>query len=100
MWIGRACGPIRIKPLQKELDVPVDRAALAISIRDDIALCSAQFENTSCHVYPTPSQKMASVADQSIAVIVTSPPYLNNFDYAEMTRMYLYFWCLVDSVGL
>jgi len=69
------------------------------TIRDDIALCSAQFENTSCHIYPTPSQKMASVADQSIAVIVTSPPYLNNFDYAEMTRMYLYFWGLANSWG-
>ena len=29
--------------------------------------------------------------------VVTSPPYLNNFDFAEMTRMYLYFWGLASS---
>jgi len=26
------------------------------------------------------------------SLCITSPPYLNNFDYAEMTRMELYFW--------
>lgn len=26
------------------------------------------------------------------SLCVTSPPYLNNFDYAEMSRMELYFW--------
>jgi hypothetical protein len=28
---------------------------------------------------------------------VTSPPYLNNFDFAEMTRMELYFWNYAGS---
>lgn len=28
---------------------------------------------------------------------VTSPPYLNNFDYAEMSRMELYFWKYASS---
>jgi len=28
----------------------------------------------------------------SIDIVVFSPPYLNNFDFAEMTRMYMYFW--------
>lgn len=30
---------------------------------------------------------------------VTSPPYLNNFDYTEMSRMELYFWSYADSWG-
>jgi hypothetical protein len=29
---------------------------------------------------------------QGASLCVTSPPYLNNFDFAEMTRMELYFW--------
>lgn len=29
---------------------------------------------------------------ESIDLVVFSPPYLNNFDFAEMTRMQMYFW--------
>lgn len=29
--------------------------------------------------------------------VVTSPPYLNNFDYADATRLELYFWGVVTS---
>jgi hypothetical protein len=32
-----------------------------------------------------------------VSVCVTSPPYLNNFDFAEMTRMELYFWGWAQS---
>lgn len=31
------------------------------------------------------------------AAVVTSPPYLNNFDYADATRLELYFWGTVKS---
>ncbi|WP_419845518.1 DNA methyltransferase [Candidatus Poriferisocius sp.] len=30
-------------------------------------------------------------------MILTSPPYLNNYDYADRTRMETYFWGLYDS---
>lgn len=38
---------------------------------------------------------MESLDSESVACCITSPPYLNNFDYAEMTRMHLYLlgWC-------
>jgi len=38
------------------------------------------------------SERMEKVGSDTIDLIVTSPPYLNNFDFAEMTRQYLYFW--------
>ncbi|MBN3928027.1 hypothetical protein [Nostoc sp. NMS4] len=31
------------------------------------------------------------------SLCITSPPYLNNFDYAEMSRMELYFWGYASS---
>jgi DNA modification methylase len=34
---------------------------------------------------------MPEISDSSISFAFTSPPYLNNFDYAEMTRLELYF---------
>jgi DNA modification methylase len=42
--------------------------------------------------YNQSSENMNQVKDNSVDLVITSPPYLNNFDYAEMTRMQLYFW--------
>jgi DNA modification methylase len=39
------------------------------------------------------TEKPSSIA----SLCVTSPPYLNNFDYAEMSRMELYFWGYAGS---
>lgn len=36
---------------------------------------------------------------ESIDLIVTSPPYLNNYDYADRTRLETYFWGIYDSWG-
>ncbi len=36
------------------------------------------------------SVNMKDIEDKSAVACITSPPYLNNFDYAEMTRMHLY----------
>ena len=40
---------------------------------------------------------MTTLEDESCSLCVTSPPYLNNFDFAEMTRMQLYFWRYAGS---
>ena len=48
-------------------------------------------------IYEKSSESMDELDDDSIDIVVTSPPYLNNFDFAEMTRMYLYFWGLASS---
>lgn len=48
-------------------------------------------------VHERSSECMAEVPTASVDIAVTSPPYLNNFDYAEMTRMYLYFWGMCSS---
>ncbi|MER3513726.1 MAG: hypothetical protein C4310_04470 [Chloroflexota bacterium] len=34
---------------------------------------------------------------ESIDLAVTSPPYLNNYDYADRTRLEMYFWGWVRS---
>lgn len=35
----------------------------------------------------------------TIDLVIFSPPYLNNFDFAEMTRLQLYFWEEANSWG-
>lgn len=48
-------------------------------------------------IYAKSSEDMSEVESDSVDFVVTSPPYLNNFDFAEMTRMYLYFWGMASS---
>ena len=69
------------------------------TIRTDLAELQPTSYAALAQIYESPSQKMQHVPDQSVSIVVTSPPYLNNFDYAEMTRMYLYFWELATSWG-
>ncbi len=39
------------------------------------------------------------ISNNSINHIFTSPPYLNNFDYSDRTRLELYFWGEANSWG-
>jgi len=45
------------------------------------------------------SRRMTEVLDESVDLVVTSPPYLNNFDYADRTRLEMYFFGEADSWG-
>lgn len=57
-----------------------------------------QFDYTSLGtIVERSSESMVSVESATVDIIVTSPPYLNNFDFAEMARMYLYFWEMAVS---
>ncbi|WP_275789569.1 hypothetical protein [Pararhizobium gei] len=57
----------------------------------------ATTNGTDIQIYARSSESMTEQEDSSIDIVVTSPPYLNNFDFAEMTRMYLYFWKMASS---
>ena len=67
---------------------------MATLINDESA---ATFHRAPINIYQRSSEKMDELSDASIDVVVTSPPYVNNFDFAEMTRMYLYFWGMASS---
>ena len=44
------------------------------------------------------ARQFASYADsETVDLIVTSPPYLNNYDYADRTRLETYFWGIHGS---
>ena len=46
------------------------------------------------------ARSLTEYAEQdSIDLILTSPPYLNNYDYADRTRLETYFWGIYDSWG-
>jgi DNA modification methylase len=68
-------------------------------IAEDLEDLRTGVANPPAVMYEHSSTDMRRVPDSSIDVVVTSPPYLNNFDYAEMTRMLLYFWGIASSWG-
>lgn len=52
-----------------------------------------------CKIYNTlgDSRKKQNLADNQIKLALTSPPYLNNYDYADRTRLETYFWGITQS---
>ena len=81
----------------KKPDSP-ERAIYAVigQIRND-AMQSRSALLPEAFLYQQSSEDMSLVETGSVDVAVTSPPYLNNFDFAEMTRMQLYFWGICRS---
>jgi hypothetical protein len=67
-------------------------------MREDVSALSRVPENRAT-LFAASSERMDGLEDSSCSLCVTSPPYLNNFDFAEMTRMELYFWKYAGSWG-
>ena len=68
-------------------------------IRSDLESIGDSRLANRAQIFGKSSEEMTEIADSSVSIVVTSPPYLNNFDYAEMTRMQLYFWDMASSWG-
>jgi DNA modification methylase len=43
------------------------------------------------------SRQRQPLEDGQISIAITSPPYLNNYDYADRTRLETYFWGIAKS---
>ncbi|MCP9446710.1 MAG: site-specific DNA-methyltransferase [Nitrospira sp.] len=83
---------------RKKAAPPLDAIRDVIDeIRSDVELLDNRCSVPEVLLYQRSSEDMSVVETGSIDVVVTSPPYLNNFDFAEMTRMQLYFWGLCGS---
>jgi len=65
-------------------------------IRNDIDTVGDLFPRKAT-LHNISSENMSPLEHGSCSLCVTSPPYLNNFDFAEMTRMELYFWRYAGS---
>jgi hypothetical protein len=45
------------------------------------------------------ARSLKSIPDRFIDLVITSPPYANNYDYADATRLEMTFWGEIDSWG-
>lgn len=45
------------------------------------------------------ARQLLEIEEQSIDMVITSPPYANNYDYADATRLEMTFWGEIESWG-
>lgn len=65
----------------------------------DIEHASRSAITTQAQVIVQDARVPLTLADASIDLVVTSPPYPNNYDYADATRLEMTFWGEIDSWG-
>lgn len=72
-----------------------------LMLEDIMQVQSSSQHHSSQHVLiKGDARKFSEYAEENtIDLILTSPPYLNNYDYADRTRLETYFWGLYNSWG-
>jgi hypothetical protein len=64
---------------------------------DDMVFLQNHAENSLANLLQSDARTLAGVPDDSIDLVMTSPPYANNYDYADATRLEMTFWGEVSS---
>lgn len=83
---------------KRSLSFEVALSKACYELKVDISRVGDSYSRKALLHYGT-SEDMQKVESASCSLCITSPPYLNNFDFAEMTRMELYFWRYANSWG-
>ena len=89
--------PKKIKTTSLNKDAFTEFNSLALSMLHDIELIKIESGKryiNSLHIPMLGDSRNTtdSIKNQSIDHVFTSPPYLNNFDYSDRTRLEMYFW--------
>ena len=87
------------RTVQRDAFVEFDKRC-ALMINDVLATRIWDVADTEHQLVNGDARALTEYAEpDSIDLILTSPPYLNNYDYADRTRLETYFWGLYDSWG-
>ncbi len=74
------------------------RVDLMLSDIFETNVCDAQ--KLQHNLFNGDARNLEEYADRnSVDMVLTSPPYLNNYDYADRTRLETYFWGIYESWG-
>jgi len=65
---------------------------------EDLATMPKSTKDTIARVFPYDSRiRHSKIKSGSASIVFTSPPYLNNFDYGESLKVFLYFWKIANN---
>ncbi|MCI5157539.1 MAG: DNA modification methylase [Candidatus Electrothrix sp. AUS1_2] len=84
-----------VLPNKKKAKVadPFDAFAMKINqLIDDIRIAEQQDWSSDAEVFLTDARDPQYTTDELFDLILTSPPYPNNYDYADATRLEMTFW--------
>ncbi len=77
--------------------------AFELKVKDltrDMELLRRYYPNPAVsQIFLEDARNMCSVPDQWADLVITSPPYANNYDYADATRLEMTFWGDIESWG-
>lgn len=73
--------------------------AQIFEIASDMVFAKSAGFVDSATMYLHDARETGILKDDSIDIVVTSPPYPNNYDYADATRLEMTFWGEIDSWG-
>lgn len=71
----------------------------AMMMMDDMRMMQKESSISNAILLPTDSRTLEGVPDKSIDLVITSPPYANNYDYADATRLEMSFWGEISNWG-
>jgi DNA modification methylase len=66
---------------------------------EDMRFIQSNSKTTQANLLQSDARTLLGVPDKSIDLVVTSPPYANNYDYADATRLEMTFWGEINSWG-
>ena len=89
--------PKKEKITSEDKDALLEFNALAMSMLGDLTAIKRRADEEylkSKHrlIFGSSTDVSAHLSNESVDHVFTSPPYLNNFDYSDRTRLELYFW--------
>jgi DNA modification methylase len=84
---------------KKKVTDPFDAFELKIQIMVSDMMGFQRTSKSLATILPIDARQMDSIPDSSIDIVITSPPYANNYDYADATRLEMSFWGEIESWG-
>lgn len=89
-----------ILPNKRKIKVyePFDALEKQVAVmQDDMNYFQSIARSSQATLYQDDARKLTSIPNQLIDLVITSPPYANNYDYADATRLEMTFWGEVSS---
>jgi hypothetical protein len=79
---------------------PFDALEKQIALmQEDMCYLQALAQSSKATFIQEDARSLKSIPEKLVDLIITSPPYANNYDYADATRLEMTFWGEVDSWG-
>jgi DNA modification methylase len=86
--------------IKKNITEPFDAFLSQVGLmKSDMMLMKEEHDFTLAQIVFGDARKCDNISSNSIDVVITSPPYANNYDYADATRFEMSFWGEVQSWG-